>query len=1598
MQLLNSVKPYIFIILIANSAVLPIHSAYFNALELERIAEIEGYGYKSANLIMLKQVITGEQSGINIQVPEFLPISSAAIQRFLYETGLDLSFEWAQLVKGMSINQAIAEKRFAPGFIEGAANLAQRIRYAFMTLAKAKDFPELEAFLERAQASQWRLMVRSTGKEDTEKLANAGGNLSVANVTPRSTDIVLAIGRVIASYFEERSLSQRLTAQDPTIFNAPFSPVLIQRMVGEEDESNIPTGCVFYTFEPAARVADIRTLQCAFGHNEGVVQSLVPLDTFYLPKNGAIRSIIKVKPKRLAPVQRGGRFGLEFVSNPERIRNKSSLEKDVLKALSKLGDQVESYYGKRMDLELVYHPKDKTIYVVQARPLVFPALAESPSYISKNIKIDPANQIDLTPIDLGSGAVQGINAGGEVLVASTLEDAVGIYASAEYAKPGYDSQKSRRALLKAVIVESGADATSHAAATFRGDGKTIYVTTKMAKLKSWLAIYNLHILLDGQRETAILDKENLYRYQSEEQLFLNRTLIRGWLNYPLPRRVTVEPQSYCLAAPTGAFGPFRTPMCLTDHLRNDLKEFAKLVESLRDDANCATNTSTCLSRRILALQSLEKAEVLNTYAQELLLEIGKPEDLGGNNELLVLFPKRFFEAVLTQEPKAELVDAFSIASVTKEYGKHQNFMDSVLMPLVDIGRLSQHTLRDEKLFLLAEKGYQAALSRGAGLKYLTWLDEILLGEEEAFLKLRELILGLDAVNVLPIWINTLFEKSVAACVSCAASQILDTLYSDYRASRDTISLLAQKLDALKVYDLSIWEKPELFESARTDFQTQFSDYFESDAFVNFTTPLHEMVSVSLMQRYVETFDLTLKTLSATPNSKVKVAHFRTRVEDYLKLFETWLKKAPQANIFFAPKWDAEHYVAKLREILATFSNSESELLPSQGFSVAAAALGSGANFEGNFPRSLEDMFTLIHQSLNTVVSAFLTESLKSLDMPRPLKEIYEGISQLQAASFPQGHAFFGYADSIRFILTGISIDTEGVVYSFNVPLRFHSAKLELVYKKETEKTGLGLAFFGGGSHRWEQIASFVATKAELWKRNCVSEVNEGDVYIEIDEVDGIPILHLKDLVKTALYLTFDSKTPGFEIEVRDETTRMEELINLYIKNGDAKSLKKAAPLLESLIRGNRSIEVAVMWLQRAMTSENNYRLQGSALSILGLFIERDQALTAAEDFVLASYKEGRSWRSSLQSIFSKLLKKGKLQGTAPILAQELLASTDWTKIMQGLELLTALVDNSLNYDLAIEAARNLSDHESIVVQTQRSALLTSLAKQGKAFDLAAVAIQKLEKERVWDCLGLLVALVNQGQLLDLAEELLIAESNQSNQLYTWRFEMLLNAMLSRGSAINLTEAMVLAKLNTTDDQERDRVVSMLNSLVTTASRYSLCARVAKSWVKHADQQVQRKGISLFATLIRTGREYDSAFNAFLDLPESEYDLRVELLSALIAQGQKIDFAIKLVQDNLKVETLSASNKETHWVLGVLFTLILRGHAIDFANQLATDAETTGNIDLGMLAQWIRKTVSDYHEQQAMAVCTIEERPLFDQPFCNLTDAMRPKSTQELLHH
>jgi hypothetical protein len=149
-------------------------------------------------------------------------------------------------------------------------------------------------------------MVRSTGKEDTTNL-QCWSNESIANVSPTAEALIQAIGigeddrlAVVPSYFGSKSLTQRLGAGDESIIEAPFTPVLIQRMIGEKEGHALPRCGVMFTEEAEGalskqrlrdenykiKTTGVTIIQAAFGHNEGVVNSIVTVDTYYADDSG----------------------------------------------------------------------------------------------------------------------------------------------------------------------------------------------------------------------------------------------------------------------------------------------------------------------------------------------------------------------------------------------------------------------------------------------------------------------------------------------------------------------------------------------------------------------------------------------------------------------------------------------------------------------------------------------------------------------------------------------------------------------------------------------------------------------------------------------------------------------------------------------------------------------------------------------------------------------------------------------------------------------------------------------------------------------------------------------------------------------------------------------------------------------------------------------------------------------------------------------------------------------------------------------------------------------------------------------------------------
>ena len=440
-------------------------------------------------------------------IPSFFPISSLEIIAALSRQGCDIHKEWSSAVAHLR-----RERKFTVVFQKAHQHFIEELSQALDALTLKNR--ELSAFLGKIAAKNARLMVRSTGREDTHHNANAGGNKSVPNVLPYLPAVLGAIKEVVLSYFSERSLKQRIDAHDESVFSEDvFVPVLLQEMVGEgdnekkgsagsfegegeessdsasaekygasrssrvagtgdvgddvsgfevsstdegdEEGENIPCSGVMFTQHPESRTPGIMVIQSTWGHNEAVVNSLLPVDTYYVADN-AIYPIIRKKSSRLAP--RGGE-GLTLVANPIHLVNASSLNKARLASLIAIGRHLEEVYRRALDIEFVI--QKKKVHIVQARPIVHARDLAPASYIHGEL---PGERFSGVTVGAAGGSVRVIENAALIVGGRTIRDALNNY---------HLLSREERQAIKLIVVGEMAASTSHAATVFRGQGKPL---------------------------------------------------------------------------------------------------------------------------------------------------------------------------------------------------------------------------------------------------------------------------------------------------------------------------------------------------------------------------------------------------------------------------------------------------------------------------------------------------------------------------------------------------------------------------------------------------------------------------------------------------------------------------------------------------------------------------------------------------------------------------------------------------------------------------------------------------------------------------------------------------------------------------------------------------------------------------------------------------------------------------------------------------------------------------------------------------------------------------------------------------------------------
>ena len=540
-------------------------------LEAIKIVVVSYFSEKS----LLQHIIAGKislpQASIIIQrmivepdytfaVPKFFGISSSQMQEFMEKNlKIDVANDWKELISETKLNDnkvltsVIETKNFPDSFLEKAKVIEANINQGFEEFignlkaeqSLSKLFSEndeknkLNELISSIKSNNEKLMVRSTGKEDTDELANAGGNESVANVGPSTPQILEAIRIVVASYFSERSLAQRVAAGDRSLPGTPFTPILIQRMVGEKNGEPLPLCGVMFTEETEgalskARLRDsndqikttgITLVQAAYGHNEGVVNSIVAVDTHLVSNQGNTYSVVRPKRFRIAPTEA---LTLARRNNPDDLIQHQALSQEAILALKYLAVELENFYKKPMDVEYVIDEKARIIYIVQARPIIHNPDQPSPTYLDfDNPVIAKMSSVQGQTIGVGGGALQLISRSNEVIATRTIGDALTAYLD-----------RKDKNIIKVILVGEMAPATSHEATTFRSELKpVICIPDNFSDVEQWLSDEHKLIIDTQQQRVAQWTNEEF-----DLATFLTQGFaLEGWINYPFAQRLSVRP-------------------------------------------------------------------------------------------------------------------------------------------------------------------------------------------------------------------------------------------------------------------------------------------------------------------------------------------------------------------------------------------------------------------------------------------------------------------------------------------------------------------------------------------------------------------------------------------------------------------------------------------------------------------------------------------------------------------------------------------------------------------------------------------------------------------------------------------------------------------------------------------------------------------------------------------------------------------------------------------------------------------------------------------------------------------------------------------------
>ncbi len=887
-----------------------------------------GFGYKTSNLINLSEI--AKENGC--EVPAFIPLSHTECLEHIRKTYPTIYEDYSEFLSLLGNPPILSESCKA---------ILYKIREGiFHAFNNEGNLFKLEKCKLETLHSEY-IAIRSTGKEDSTTNSNAGGNFSNPFVRKDERSISRNIGEVIASYFSERSISQRIASKDASLIEdrEPFMPVLIQTAVYEPIEGDTPP-----ELQPRSAVLFVgkamSELSMGLGHNKGVVEASIAADAIIMPRFGRISYSVEVKKSRFrAIVDKDGSIACVEVPCDKKTAEAPALSDGMLSRLRGIANAIFDYYQMEMDVELTII--GDVIYLLQARPLITPK--SDPSYLELNDDV-----IVGSALTVGGSSVQEISSKENIIICNTINEAY-----REYKKRDAEGQSE---LVKGIIIRRGAPRTSHYAVFFRGRGLPIIIANQKIE-------FGYPYFIDPQQGVIAQDGRKK----------------EGYICYPIPLKYSMQTNEVIKASAVQAVkickdAPKKSSILSVQDIRDRLNliKFGSL-----EDANRASFDL------IHFVYSLSKKRGITPFSRtELVMILGNLMYIATDDRIEPLYKARLIEACFFQTGEG-IVGGFS---VIRSLGAIRDQTLGALGLGFDPSKEKEAHLED---ILFVKVGRQF-LQEDLQIQWASMLDALIEVPFEEKEKVKDLLLQIDAINGLTEFVNVVLVRILndSGSISEVVAKLV-TLKKDMLPVLNKVREIQQFVGEIRG-SLQAWSTSEHIRKRLPWLQQRLLDLdltLEEGcvySMIQSASPEAKLIYVQAIREAVGAYDDLIKQCTGSEN----YLNYMDQATDFFALLHPYRKLMKALS---ATPYDSRSYSLILPSGELTEAKAKGLMEISPGFDVALL-INPWNNTDVQPAETFEEKFTLFHQTMMESLSKLSLESgLSDGVLPKQFLEFMSGI-------------------------------------------------------------------------------------------------------------------------------------------------------------------------------------------------------------------------------------------------------------------------------------------------------------------------------------------------------------------------------------------------------------------------------------------------------------------------------------------------------------------------------------------------------------------------------------------------------------------------------